>query len=77
MTAKNAKQTGDAGHWSEAAAERKPHNCQRWTFHAGMATCAHGYELLPDGLARRPARIRWVAHRSAIRQARERARRDG
>lgn len=42
------------------------HNCKRWTFHAGMATCAHGYELLPGGSTQRANPRRWRAHRRAI-----------
>ena len=44
----------------------KKHDCGRWTYHGGMATCAHGYELLPDGTTRRPPHAKWKAHRAKI-----------
>lgn len=45
------------------------HDCGRWTYHGGMATCAHGYELLPDGTTRRPPQAKWRSHRAKIPRA--------
>ena len=51
------------------------HNCKRWTFHAGMATCEHGFELLPNGDVRKPTVAKWASHRDAIEAQQRRKRR--
>jgi hypothetical protein len=44
----------------------KNHDCGQWIYFGGMATCPHGYELLPDGMTRRPPERKWKAHRSKL-----------
>lgn len=44
----------------------KRHNCGKWSYHAGMATCPHGWEILPSGNIRRPPARKWQKHREAI-----------
>jgi hypothetical protein len=45
---------------------RSRRGCGDWTYYAGMATCPHGYELLPDGEIRALTVHRWRSHRAAI-----------
>ena len=55
----------------KAATMRPMHDCRKWTYHAGMATCPHGFELFPNGATRRVSVARWKSHRSAIAAARK------
>jgi hypothetical protein len=50
------------------------HACGRWTYFSGMATCPHGYELLPDGKVRKASARRWKLHRSALTKPRRKVR---
>ena len=47
------------------------HKCKQWTYWGGMATCPHGYELLPDDTTRKVPPKRWRAHRRKIDKAAE------
>jgi hypothetical protein len=41
-------------------------HCHKWTYFSGMAMCACGKELLPDGTIRLANPKRWRSHRAAL-----------